>query len=102
MTVEDAQWEARCRRCGRCCFEKIDYQGVIYYTDTPCEKLDPRTRLCTVYPDRAQARPGCTPLTPEIVKLGVLPADCPYVAGLSDYKAPKLFGEDELPDSEGE
>jgi len=102
LTVEEAEWEARCRRCGRCCFEKIEYEGVIYYTDIPCEKLDLQTRLCTVYPDRIHARPGCTPLTPEIVQLGVLPADCPYVEGVKDYIAPKLFGEAELPDLDGE
>lgn len=102
MTVEEEQWEARCRRCGRCCFEKIEYEGVIYYTATPCDKLDLKTRLCTVYSDRVQARPGCTPLTSEIARLGILPADCPYVSSVRDYNAPKLFGEAELPDTDGQ
>ncbi len=89
-----AAWEARCRRCGRCCFEKIDYEGEIFYTDRPCEKLDLATRLCTVYPNRQIERPGCTRLTPEIARRGVLPPDCPYVAGIADYRAPNL-GESE-------
>jgi uncharacterized protein len=83
-------WESRCRRCGRCCYEKIEYEGELYYTDIPCEKLDLNTRLCTVYENRETERPGCVALTPEIVRKGILPADCPYVADLEDYPAPHL------------
>jgi uncharacterized cysteine cluster protein YcgN (CxxCxxCC family) len=85
-----ADWESRCLRCGRCCYEKIEFEGEVYYTDIPCEKLDLKTRLCTVYADRERARPGCVALTPEIVRKGFLPADCPYVADLEDYRAPHL------------
>jgi len=81
-------WEAVCRRCGRCCFEKIEFGGVVYYTDIPCERLDPVTRLCSVYPEREQVRPGCVRLDPHMVRRGYLPADCPYVANLEDYPAP--------------
>lgn len=81
-------WERRCRRCGRCCFEKIDFNGAIYYTNVPCECLDPQTNLCTVYAHRDTKRPGCMRLTPEIVRRGFLPADCPYVAGIADYIPP--------------
>ncbi|MDY6848197.1 MAG: hypothetical protein SV239_03590 [Thermodesulfobacteriota bacterium] len=84
----DEQWEARCRRCGRCCYEKIEYEGEVYYTDRPCEKLDLVTRLCTVYEQRETARPGCVRLTPEIAARGILPADCPYVAQIRNYNAP--------------
>ncbi|MDO3376570.1 hypothetical protein [Geoalkalibacter halelectricus] len=94
--TENTEWEARCRRCGRCCFEKIDYQGRIYYTDRPCEKLDLTTRLCTVYPQRQTQRPGCTRLTEDILRLGVLPGDCPYVEDIADYQAPQLW-DDEAP-----
>ena len=88
-------WEARCARCGRCCYEKIDYEGEIYYTPVPCEKLDLETRLCTVYENRRAARPGCTPLTPDVVRMGILPEDCPYVQGEEDYRAPLLHEADE-------
>ncbi|WP_305041780.1 hypothetical protein [Geoalkalibacter sp.] len=90
-----AEWEARCRRCGRCCFEKIDFEGRIFYTDRPCEKLDLATRLCTVYVQRQTARPGCTLLDERIIGLGVLPADCPYVADIADYEPPILWDEDQ-------
>lgn len=77
-----------CQRCGRCCYEKIEFEGEVYYTDTPCEKLDPITRLCTVYENRHVARPGCTPLTPRNIRQGILPADCPYVEGVENYLPP--------------
>jgi len=89
-----SNWEALCRRCGRCCFEKIEFEGEVYYTDVPCEKLDLTTRLCTVYNDRTKARPGCVQLTPSIVKRGILPADCPYVQGVQNYTAPHLWEDD--------
>jgi hypothetical protein len=88
------KWEATCRRCGRCCYEKIEYEGEIFYTDVPCEKLDPETHLCTVYEDRHEARPGCVPLTPGNIVKGVLPADCPYVARIEGYRAPHLWDEE--------
>ena len=97
MLPNSKVWEAKCRRCGRCCYEKIEFEGQVYYTDTPCEKLDIQSCLCTVYADRITARPGCTPLTPQIVRQGVHPADCPYVEGIENYPAPYLES-DELPE----
>jgi len=91
--TSEKDWEARCRRCGRCCYEKIEFEGHIYYTDTPCEKLDLESRCCTVYADREMLRPGCVQLTPEIVGRGFLPADCPYVAGIENYRPPVLYDE---------
>lgn len=84
-------WEERCRRCGRCCYEKIEFGGEVFYTDIPCEFLDPQTRLCTVYPSRHRRRPGCAPLTEAHLRRGILPADCPYVADIPDYKAPRMW-----------
>ena len=83
-------WEALCRRCGRCCYEKIDFEGTIYYTDTPCQHLDPVSKLCRVYPRRDRVRKGCVRLSPESLAQGILPADCPYVAGIDNYRAPVL------------
>jgi hypothetical protein len=88
-------WEARCRRCGRCCFEKLESDGEIYYTDVPCEKLDLATRLCTVYERRHELRRGCAPLTPAVLRRGILPADCPYVAAIPGYRGPRLWDEEE-------
>jgi uncharacterized cysteine cluster protein YcgN (CxxCxxCC family) len=92
-------WEARCRRCGRCCYEKIEFEGEVYYTDIPCEMLDPQTRLCRVYAARQTVRPGCVPLTPRLVRRGLLPPDCPYVADLADYRPPHLGDEEGVENS---
>lgn len=85
-------WDAVCCRCGRCCFEKIDFEGRIYYTDIPCEFLDPATRLCRVYDERDSRRPGCVRLTAETLGKGFLPGDCPYVSGIEGYHAPTMPG----------
>jgi len=89
-----AEWEALCQRCGRCCYEKIDFDGVIYYTDLPCEHLDLKTSLCRVYAARHKVRKGCVKLNPIALSKGFLPGDCPYVADIENYPAPKLFDED--------
>jgi uncharacterized protein len=88
-------WEELCRRCARCCYEKVEFEGEIYYTETPCEKLDLSTRLCTVYAHRQQARPGCVALDRHLVRKGFLPADCPYAQGIAGYRPPHLLPDDE-------
>ena len=92
-------WEEICERCGRCCYEKIDCQGKIYYTQIPCEYLDLNTRQCRIYPQREQHRCGCVVLTPELLKQGLLPADCPYVVDLDHYPAPFLADDKDPEDS---
>ncbi len=93
--MNSASWEERCRRCGRCCYEKIEYEGRVYYTDQPCDRFDPATRLCTVYEDRLRLKAECVPLTREMLQHGILPSDCPYVADISGYNAPQLWDEDD-------
>ena len=89
------EWEAKCRRCGRCCYEKIEFEGEVYYTDEPCEFLDPDTRLCLVYERRQTLRPDCAALTPRLVRRSLLPADCPYVADIAGYVGPHLWDDEE-------
>jgi len=76
------EWEARCRGCGSCCFEKIeDEHGTIFYTRTPCRYLDVVSRQCRVYDNRFTINPECVKLTAELVPtLRWLPRDCGYVA----------------------
>lgn len=90
------QWESVCSRCGRCCFEKIDFEGRIYYTGLPCEYLDPETKLCRVYEEREEKRPGCVQLTSENIQKGFLPSDCDYVADIKDYPAPIMPEDEEM------
>ena len=94
LQQDGGSWDDICKRCGRCCYEKVEYAGEVFYTDVPCDRLDPVTRLCTVYSDRHRVRPGCVQLTPEIIRRGVLPADCPYVQGVAGYRAPHLWPND--------
>lgn len=77
-----AEWEVICRRCGRCCYEKLDYRGKIFYTRTPCPHLNLPDNTCRIYSQRDQLHPDCARLTPELVEAAILPADCPYVAVL--------------------
>jgi len=84
---EDEDHEARCRRCGRCCYKKIIIGQTVFYTPFPCRFLDVETKLCSVYDRRRSMNPGCLTV-PEGIARGVFPADCPYVQGLSEYVPP--------------
>jgi len=79
--IENEEWEALCRGCGMCCFEKIeDERGTIFYTLKPCRYLDVDTRQCRIYDKRFTINPECIKLTPELVQtLRWLPRDCGYV-----------------------
>ncbi|WP_020675793.1 hypothetical protein [Geopsychrobacter electrodiphilus] len=84
------QWEGLCQRCARCCYEKIDFNGHIFYTRIPCDQLDLETQRCQIYNERDQVRTDCQRLTPEVVEAGILPADCPYALLVDDYVGPSL------------
>jgi len=85
-----AEWEAICNNCGRCCYEKLDYRGQIFYTKTPCPHLDTDTNMCRIYLQRSELHPECAQLTPALLEAGILPEDCPYVAGIDSYQAPEM------------
>lgn len=75
------EWEALCKRCGQCCFEKwVEEDGTIRPTTIPCRFLDIVTRECKVYHKRFDVGEGCVKLTPAVVKtVQWLPPDCAYV-----------------------
>jgi uncharacterized protein len=75
------QWDAICRKCGRCCYEKIDLgAGVIRYTDEPCIHLDTETNLCKIFHNRSEVEPDCISLTEHLVRtLHWLPEECAYL-----------------------
>ncbi|MBI5252372.1 MAG: hypothetical protein HY912_22995 [Desulfomonile tiedjei] len=75
------KWEAICRKCAKCCYEKVDLGGgVIRYTDEPCEHLDTETKLCKVYDRRHEVEPDCISLTEHLVRfLHWMPVECAYV-----------------------
>jgi len=76
------EWEAICKKCGKCCYEKVDLgAGEIRYTDEPCQHLDVETHECQVYHKRHEVEPDCISLTEHLVRtLNWLPEDCAYVA----------------------
>jgi hypothetical protein len=84
------QWEGLCQHCARCCYEKIDFNGRIFYTRVPCDQLNLVTHRCRIYEERDKVRPDCQRLTPEVVAAGILPADCPYALLIEDYEGPSL------------
>ena len=79
--MRNADWEALCRRCGQCCFEKtVDRHGRVTTTLIACRHLDIIDRTCRVYNKRFSVGEGCLKLTPEVVRDAFwLPADCAYV-----------------------
>ncbi len=81
-----AEWEALCRRCGACCFEKkITARGEVLTTAVPCRFLDVHERTCRVYATRFRIEKDCIKLTPEnIGRLTWLPRECAYRAWLAD------------------
>ena len=83
--LDKKTWDALCRRCGRCCFEKIeDERGRVTYTTTACRYLDLDSRQCKIFENRFRINPECIALTPELVcTLDWLPDDCGYRAMLA-------------------
>jgi len=78
--LKEEEWENLCKKCGKCCFEKLEFDdGTIYYTATPCKYLDISTRHCKIYPKRFKIYPECVKLTSRLVEtLPWLPSDCAY------------------------
>jgi len=81
-------WENLCKKCGLCCFEKIeDEQGTIFFTAIPCRYLDVVTRECRIYPRRFEIYPDCIKLTEDLVrKIPWLHDDCGYREALGVSK----------------
>ena len=89
LPIDLQEWEEVCEHCGRCCYEKYDYRGKIFYTEVPCQYLDTETNLCRIYERRSELNPDCAHLTPKLVRSGILPDDCPYVKKLQNDAADK-------------
>ncbi|MDY0212959.1 MAG: hypothetical protein RBR06_08135 [Desulfuromonadaceae bacterium] len=78
----NADWEAVCRRCGRCCYHKVLYRKIVYSTNIPCTFLNLDTMECSIYPNRNMINPQCAILTPKLVRSGALPPGCAYLQAL--------------------
>lgn len=79
--LTDEEWESICRKCAKCCYEKVDLGGgQIVYTSEPCVYLDTVTGMCKIYENRHEIEPDCIKLTEEFVRqINWMPSDCAYV-----------------------
>ncbi len=79
--LDDAEWEALCDGCGRCCLHKLEDAdtGEIYLTRVACRMLDCESARCRDYPNRVRHVPDCVRLTRETAgTLTWLPDTCAY------------------------
>ncbi|WP_395342363.1 YcgN family cysteine cluster protein [Ningiella sp. W23] len=93
--MNQAQWEAICDGCARCCLHKfIDDEDVeegmhptdvpsedgdMMYTNIACYLLNQKTCACTSYDQRSKLVPDCVTLTKENLKrIFFMPPSCSY------------------------
>jgi len=79
--MDDAEWEALCDGCGRCCMQKLEdgESGEVFATDVACALLDTKTCQCTNYSKRQSIVPDCLNVRPlDADKLRWLPQSCAY------------------------
>lgn len=80
--MTEAEWEALCDGCGKCCVLKLEDAdtGQVHYTDIACRLFDDETCRCGNYAVRKQLVEGCVVLTsaalPEVAPW--LPRSCAY------------------------
>ncbi len=82
------EWEALCTGCGKCCYDKVWRGSRLLLLKSACSFLDTESNRCKCYEDRFENEPLCMPVGPEIIQMGGLPEDCPYVENLPGYRGP--------------
>ena len=80
--LSEAEWEALCDGCGKCCLNKLEDEdtGEVAFTRIACRLLDDETCRCGQYENRLQFVPECIVLTPETLpKVAYfMPVTCAY------------------------
>lgn len=80
--MSQAEWEALCDGCGKCCLNKLEDEdtGEVALTRVACRLLDDSTCLCAQYPIRHQFVPECIVLRPSNIKQNLywMPETCAY------------------------
>lgn len=77
----EAEWEALCDGCGRCCLVKLEDEdtGELHFTSVGCRLLDRKTGRCGDYAARRTHVPDCVKLEPaKVPELAWLPPTCAY------------------------
>lgn len=82
QTMDEAAWEAVCRRCGRCCVERtLGPDGAVVAVGEPCPYLDAETHHCAAYDRRFRLDVSCRRVTPRtLTRPRMLPDGCAYLA----------------------
>ena len=89
--LDQAEWEALCDGCGRCCLHKVEYEdtGEIEETNVACTLLDCKTARCKDYKHRKAFVPDCLQLTLKLaMKVPWLPDTCAYRRRAEDRPLP--------------
>ncbi len=86
--VGSKEWEDLCTGCGKCCCDKVWRGKKLVALASFCKFLDLETNRCSVYKNRFSYEPLCSQIDAEIIEMGALPEDCPYVVDLPGYKGP--------------
>lgn len=75
------EWELLCDGCGKCCLNKIEMKGKIYFTNTYCRFLDTQSCLCKIYDCRFRKVNDCRDINISAIreKPRWLPKTCAYI-----------------------
>lgn len=80
--LTEAEWEALCDGCGKCCLTKLEdpEAGQIEYTNVACKLFDDETCRCSQYSIRKSIVPSCVIITPETIAEVAywMPSTCAY------------------------
>jgi uncharacterized cysteine cluster protein YcgN (CxxCxxCC family) len=80
--LTQAEWEALCDGCGKCCLNKLEDPdtGEVALTKIACKLLDDSTCHCSQYEIRKQIVPICVVLTPKNISENAywMPETCAY------------------------
>ena len=79
--MSDAEWEALCDGCGRCCLHKLEDEdsGELYYTDIACRQLDTSACQCKDYRHRLSRVSDCLDIRRAPAEVfSWLPRSCAY------------------------
>jgi len=90
--MNEAEWEALCDGCGKCCLNKLEDEdsGEVALTRVACRLLDDATCRCAHYDTRHQFIPDCIVLKPANIEsqLYWMPQTC---ASRLIYEGKPLF-----------